>query len=277
MRVLVYACIVEVAMALKDLVAEKDALDEAAIERIISAFVRYDVGAKAITFTPTFTGISIKAKILVYLVALRGWKFVLDEVAPNDARPSDIEAATGIPGGSLRPALSSLRDSHLIAEKDSRYSVRGTSFPIIEKELTGEGEHIAARHSRPTVRKPARNGRRANVSKSDANLDEPDNGAKKTLEATEEIVATKRPRKIVGKTGNLAATFDRWITEGYFDEPRTLSEVQGRFRKEAILVQQTSLPGYFLGAVRSGRLTRDEVNANGKTVWAYTTNKTKAG
>lgn len=39
------------------------------------------------------------------------------------------------------------------------------------------------------------------------------------------------------------------------------------------MVPQTSLPGYFLGAVRKGRLKRDEVDVGGKMVWAYTTDK----
>ena len=81
----------------------------------------------------------------------------------------------------------------------------------------------------------------------------------------------KKSRKVGSKTANVAGTFERWIDEGFFSEPRTSLDVQRRFRKEAIIVPRTSLPGYFLAAVRKGRLTRDEIEANGKTVWAYTT------
>ena len=37
------------------------------------------------------------------------------------------------------------------------------------------------------------------------------------------------------------------------------------------MVPKTNLPSYFLAAVRKGRLTREEVESNGRMVWAYTT------
>lgn len=254
-------------MALKDLIAERGALDEAAIERIVEPYVRYDVDAKEIHFMPAFAALSNKAKILVYLVALQGWRFVLDESMPSDARPAEIEAATGIPGGSLRPVLRGLSETHHVSEKDSRYSVRGTSLPVIEAELSGDNERIVIRQ-RPSSRKPPK------IADAVEEVAETEEMAADAPPAEAEAVSegeAKKSRKVGSKTGNVAATFERWIDEGYFDEPRTLSDVQRRFRKEAIMVPQTSLPGYFLAAVRKGRLTRDEVEANGKTVWAYTT------
>ena len=111
-------------MALKDLVAEHGALDEPTIEKIVAPYARYDVGAKKISFLPAFARLSNRAMILVYLVALQGWKYVTDETIAADARPVDIQELTGIPGGSLRPVLRDLSDSHVLVEQDSRYSVR---------------------------------------------------------------------------------------------------------------------------------------------------------
>jgi hypothetical protein len=239
-------------------------MDEMAIERIVTPYVRYDIDDKEITFLSAFSALSIKAKVLVYLVALQGWKFVTEGAMESDARPADIESATGIPGGSLRPALRTLCENHVIAEKDSRYSVKGTSLPAIEAELVGGDATVIRRGSAraPKVRQKDREVS-IDVAVQDASSDVAD----------VEKVGARTGRKVAGKTGNVAATFERWIAEGYFDEPRTLAEVQKRFRKEAIMVPQTSLPGYFLSAVRKGKLTRDETLTNGKTVWAYTTNK----
>jgi len=256
-------------MALKDLVAEKGALDEAAIERIVGPYVRYDVESKEITFMQAFANLSNKAKILVYLVALQGWKFITDDPTASDARPADIEVATGIPGGSLRPTLRGLCDSHVLSERDSRYSVRGTSLPIIETELNGGDKSVVVHRARPLPRKASRRARGGTNDAGDGEDGQTSNAA--------EGASAKRGRKVGGKTSNIAARFERWIDEGYFDEPRTLGDVQKRFRKEAIMVPQTSLPGYFLGAVRKGRLNREEMNMGSKTLWAYTTNRTAVG
>jgi hypothetical protein len=253
-------------MALKDLITDKGALDEAAIERIVGSYARYDVEAKEITFMPAFAALSNRAKILVYLVALLGWKFVTDDPIPSDARPADIEITTGIAGGSLRPTLRGLCESHVLSERDSRYAVRGTSLPGIEAELNARETDEGARQVRSSPRRKSRRGRATKgAAVEDAQETDIDDG-----EADPKI---KRSRKVGAKTGNIAATFDRWINEGYFDDPRTLAEVQQRFRKEAMMVPQTSLPGYFLGAVRKGRLKRDEMEVGGRTVWGYSTNK----
>lgn len=259
----------EAAMALKDLIAEKAALDEAAIERIVTPYVRYDVETQQVTFTPAFAGLSNRAKILVYLIALQGWRFVADNAPAADARPADVEDATGIPGGSLRPTLRLLCENHIVSDKDGRYSARAASFPAIEAELSGSNNAPILRRARPVSRAARTSHAEAEITAEVEEVPPLDGGDSGTNEGLTE----KAPRKISGKSGNLAATFDRWIGDGYFDQPRTLAEVLKRFRKEAIMVPRTSLPGYFLSAVRNGRLTRDEIQANGKTVWAYSTNK----
>jgi len=256
-------------MALKDLITEKGSLDEAAIERIIGPYVRYEAEDKRVNFMPAFAGLANRAKILVYLVALQGWKFVTDDPIAADARPSDIEAATGIPGGSLRPTLRTLSDNHILSERDSRYSVRGTSLAMIEAELDGRDEGVVVRRAQPSPQRKSTRTTRESKNKA---------GSEKEVQVerdTESTSATPR-RKAGAKTGNLAATFQRWIDEGYFDEPRTLADVQKRFRKEAVIVPQSSLPSYFLGAVRKEQLSRDEIDVGGKKVWAYSTNKKAA-
>jgi hypothetical protein len=151
--------------------------------------------------------------------------------------------------------LRELCDNHVLAERGGSYSVRATSLPAVEAEVAG----AAVRPVQPSRRKGNRSKQRAKEAATEEEV-ETDTGTAR--------VSPKRARK----TG-VGATFDKWIDDGYFNEPKTLAEVQNRFRKEAIIVPQTSLPGYFLGAVRNKRLKREEMTVGNKTVWAYTTNK----
>lgn len=60
---------------------------------------------------------------------------------------------------------------------------------------------------------------------------------------------------------------------GFFDEGRTLSDVQTRFHEEAIIIPQTSIPSYLLKAVRDNRLSRRKEKLEGKERWVYRTVK----
>lgn len=244
-------------MALKDLLASKTSLAEDVIEQIISDYVRFDPDHKEIVFMPEAHGLSNKSKILTYLVALQGWPYVLDEVVPVDAKPSEIEEHTGIAGGSLRPLLKELKDRNIIAEKGGRYSVRSVALRTIQAELDGMSTGSAPKRSKRRTARPKE--------------EMPENVR---LEAVTDGAAAETPskkKKARGNTGgSIAERFQSWIDEGYFNNAKTLSDVQARFHKEAIIVPQTSLPSYLLKAVRSGQLEREKQEVNGKAVWTYT-------
>lgn len=237
-------------MALKDLIAEKGALAEEAIEEIISDHVRYDPDEKAIAFTPAANELQNRAKVLVYLVALQGWPFVTKEAVPVDAKPREIAEHAGIQGGTLRPILKELKDRHVIAERGGRYFVRPVTLSAIKAELNA-GEKSGVRQN-PGRARPKRA-----------------KGSKPNAEPIEENKDVRRPPS--KKAGNVGVQFDNWIDGGFFDEPKTLADVQKRFHKEGVILPRTSVPQYLLKAVRLGRLTREEADVNKKHVWAYRT------
>jgi hypothetical protein len=240
-------------MGLKDLIASKSSLAEDVIEEIVSEYVRYDTDHKAVFLTPEGHDLSGKSKVLIYLVALQGWPFIIDGMATTDPKPGEIEEHTGIPGGTLRPLLKELKDRRIIIEKGGRYSVLSAALQSIKKEL-GSHPVSSARH------KPKR---RKGSSK-------PDNEIEETSEisAVGSSAKMKTARKSAS-TANIGERFTLWIDEGYFNDWKTLSDVQKRFHKEALMVPRTSMPSYLLGAVRAGRLERDKHDINGKLVWAY--------
>jgi hypothetical protein len=230
-------------MALKDLVAQRSILMEQAIESIISDFVRYDPDEKEIHFTPAAAQLSNKAKVLVYLVALQGWPYVVEDPIPTDAKPAHIEDRVHIPGGTLRPILKDLKDRHLIREITGAYSVRAASLAAVKSELEGAAV--------PSFR-PRR------VTKKRGTKAEPENAA-----------SLQKPRRTSARKSGLKDKFDGLIDTGFFDQPRSLSDVQNRFHEEAVIIPQTSIPSYLLSAVRSNRLQRERQEVNGKQVWIY--------
>lgn len=237
-------------MALKDLVAQRGSLAEDAIEEIVASYVRYDPDDRAIAFTPDAAKLPNRAKVLVYLVALQGWPFVTDEAVPVDAKPAEIGDHVGIQGGTLRPILKELKDRHVIAERSGRYFVRPVTLAAIKAELGTE--------QKGTNPRPRRGRKRGAPSAPVTAAEPPERGARQE---------GRRGRTL--RPGGLSAQFDRWIDLGFFDQPRTLSDVQKRFHKEGSILPKTSVPKYLLQAIRSGRLHREEREINKRTVWVY--------
>ncbi len=130
-------------MALKDLIVDSGAVAEDMIEKIISAYVRYEIDPPAIVFTPESNTLDNAAKVIVYFTAVLGWRYVLDEPPIVSTKPADLEHALGIPGGTLRPVLKKLKDNHILVISDGHYSIRASNLGAAEKLINGE-THLRA-------------------------------------------------------------------------------------------------------------------------------------
>jgi hypothetical protein len=260
-------CVGVVDVALKDLIAGRSELTEAAIESIVKEYVRYDVDEKEVHLTAAGSGLPNKAKVLVYLVALQGWTYVSAEEVEASAMPAQIESALHIPGGSLRPTLKDLKDRHIISERGSGYYVRPAALTSVKNELVGEGRS-ATRSPRPGKRVRRASGENGSASVGGKPMSVPKTRTRRPRRpATANGVVDRKTG--TGTRGDRRQRFDSWVTEGYFGEPRTLADVQRRFHKEALIIPQTSIPTLLLGAVRAESLTRDKQEVNGKIVWVY--------
>ena len=234
----VYATMDKKTMALKDLVLSKATLTEEVIEKIVSGRVHYDVDECTISLTASGASLPAKKKLLTYLVALQGWPYVTDSSVHTDASPAELEQQLGIPGGTIRPMLTELRDKHLLSNKGGRYSVRAGGLHAITAELQGT--------AMPDEVKPASAAPRRSRASSAEN------------------------RRVKGaKTGSQSALFARWIEEGFFDQPRRHADVVKKFRQAGVVVSPTSMPQLFLKAVRGGQLERNEAEVSGRSVWVY--------
>lgn len=224
-------------MALKDLVAKKSEIAESVIEGVVSKYVRYYTDTLEIGLTPDGAALSGENKVLVFLVALLGWRYVTDAPPTVSTRPADLEKALGIPGGTLRPLLKGLKDSHLIAPSGDGYSVREGNLEAIAAAVSGE--------KKPTRRKIAV-------------------GAPPNTKTKDEGKATRR------STGNpISSNIDAWIKDGYFESPRTLHAVHHRLHEHGVIARRTSVSGPLLKAVQQRRMKRQKIMEGGKEVWAY--------
>ena len=251
-------------MALKDLIASKSELAEDAIEKIVASYIRYDPEARDVVFTPEFNTLSNKSKILVYLVSVQGWQFVLDDPVVVNTKPSSLEEVLGIPGGSLRPILKDLKDGHLITSKGDGYTIRAANLSSVQREIAPSSGEAKSPNRKP---KSTRNNRTI---------------ARTSQEGEKESTAQPRNAPLISRKKRSASgsdikqTFESWVSEGFFDEAKTLAAVQARFHQEAILIPRTSIPKYLLSAVRGKSLSRVKSDVSGKSLWTYQTSS-KAG
>ena len=234
-------------MALKDLVADASKLTEEAIEEIIADYVRYDPSAQAIIFTPSGTSLGNERKILVYLVALVGWKYIVDDPQGDPTKPADLEKAVGIPGGTLRPILKKLKDGHLVSAPDGHYRVQPANLDAVSKVISGE----------KVLNPPKpRSGSKA-LKKGPSTADE---GREKS---------DGKGQKSKSSVGDLRGTLEKWINDGFFDQPKAIGDIQNRFHERAIIVKQTSLSPLLVRVVRDGLLERTKCDVGGKQLWTY--------
>lgn len=231
-------------MSLKDLVADKSKLNEEAIEQIVGQYIRYDPAAYEIVFTPSVNSLNTEQKILVYLVAVMGWPYVVDEVKPVQCNPSSLERDLGIAGNTLRPILKKLKDAHLVNTDDQGYMARVANLEAIKDVVNGAKPATARR-----AKKPKEKNQRTNAS---------------------EVANTSGKQK---RGVPVRATMTKLIQEGWFDEIRTLTDIVDRCGELAIIVKVTSLSGPIAEFVRNEQLVRKKVKSGKREVWGYTASK----
>lgn len=226
-------------MALKDLVSDHKKLSEATIERIVKDYVRYDTKAGLIFFTPAGRQLNNEARILVYLVALEGWQFVSNDQLKIGTKPSDLESAVGIAGGTLRPILKKLKDSNLLISDKVNYSIQVGSLEFIEELVLRESSPGKSAH--PSGKKRKGGGKISSDTKS------------------------TKP----GPSKDLAGQFQDFLRSGFFKEPKAIGELVERYSEIGTVTKSSSVSGILLKAVRQGQLTRTRRERDGRKIWVY--------
>ena len=229
-------------MALKDHITDSAKLSEAEIEAIVGGLLKYDPTSQAVVFLPKAQELSAEKKILLYLVALRGWKFVIEKNPPAaDASPKEIERTTGIKGGTLRPILRDLSASKILDSRKGKYEIPAHNLSLVREAMSGGKIIVTSKGVAPRDKK------------------------KKKQKSTE----SKKPSR-AGKP-SLTEAFNKTLETGWFKGGKTLSELKEKLEEAGVIVPMSRLPVHLLGAIRAKppRLARHKDEREGKKVWVY--------
>lgn len=229
-------------MALKDHVADSTKIKEEEIEAIIADFLKYDPVHKTVVFMPRAQELSVEKKVLLHLVALRGWRFVSSkEDAPlSSATPKEVEQVTGIKGGTLRPTLRALVQSRMLESKKGRYEIPVHNFGRVREVMAGKGSSITVSSA---------------VS------------MKGTV--TKKSEGSKSAKKKSGNKPSLSESIKKLIETQWFKSGKTTAQLQKKLQDKAINVPMTRLPVYLIKAVHDGDLKRTKETVEDKKVWVY--------
>ncbi len=100
--------------ALEELVVDAREIDRELVATFLKPYLRIDGPTGDILPMPGWAEVPNEARVLLYLVARKAMRALDLAIAVEAASPSEIERATGIPGGSVRPALKRLLKARLV-------------------------------------------------------------------------------------------------------------------------------------------------------------------
>jgi hypothetical protein len=102
---------------LEELVVDAREIDRELVATFLKPYLRIDGPTCGILPQEGWAEIPNEARVLLYLVARKAMVALNLPVPQEGASPQEIERATGIPGGSVRPALKRLLKGKLV-ERD---------------------------------------------------------------------------------------------------------------------------------------------------------------
>lgn len=133
-------------MSLKTLVVDIEQITEDILESVLSPYIRYDTSQRVILMTPESRSLDQKKKILIYLLAQKGWKFLLgssEKIPTEGLQPAEIGKRLNL-GDSVRPAIRQLKDlGYVYRQQDGSYIITSSMMQIVIELLGGQ------RHASP--------------------------------------------------------------------------------------------------------------------------------
>ncbi len=105
-------------VVLEDLVIDAREIDRELVGTLLRPYLRIDRASGEVIPLPAWDAVPNEARVLLYLLARRAVRALGLPLDRDGASPAEIERATGIPGGSVRPALKRLLQARAVAKLD---------------------------------------------------------------------------------------------------------------------------------------------------------------
>ncbi len=218
-------------MALKDLVINNQQISTEIVEKILKDRVDLIQEERMVHLNKKSVNLPNRQKVLLFLAGGKAWELIDGEIW--NCTPGSMEQLLGIPGNTLRPILKEFADNFFIKSEKGKYQILYKGIYELETMLEKK-EDLGS-----------------------------DNISKKNI---------KKDKKSIRKTASgpsKSQAMQELIDEGFFSNPRELTEILIELGRRGISTKLTSLPSYILPLVRKKVLTREhKIKGKGK-VWVY--------
>lgn len=125
---------------LAKLFVDAQALDKELLANTLYPFARIyeDHGKLQVGFTKEGDALTVRERLLIFFLARKALH--LEKGADEAITPKDLEAETGISGGTIRPILKQLKDERLVVQVEGGYIARNHALQAINEILTKKGK-----------------------------------------------------------------------------------------------------------------------------------------
>ena len=123
------------------LVVDEAAIDREMLAEVLETRVRLDLTRGSFTFLPGVRDrMSNRQQVVAALLATKALHLLKDEL-PDGLHPQDLEAVTGIKGGTLRPLLRVLVERRVVSQSaEKAYIVPGFALEEAGRFLNERGD-----------------------------------------------------------------------------------------------------------------------------------------
>ncbi len=241
---------------LQALIVDASEMDRQRIADALSGVAGVDKSGRVIPL-PGFQGLTARQKILAFLLG-RHVAVLLNFADEQVIGPSALSRQTGMPHGTVYPTIRDLHEDRLVSQDaDNGYYLAPFQIATAIDALVGEEE--ADSRARPSRRKKKP---RTTTTKKQTD------GSPSSSSSRGGTAEKREKRKSNGSGFSPTKAVKDLIEEGFFQQPRLLSDVQTRLKdKQGREVAVTTLAPIFTRLLRQG-LVKRERNAEG--TYAYT-------